>query len=220
MLDENQFESLGEQRDTADLDTLYQIYSSLGMTLDRALTAPAGSLEARGVKDIGLILRLSIVHVWQEPRMVRTGTNEKLHGHGKPLLYPWSKRARDLFFDSISDDSVSLSGQLVGEHCVPIDVHRKHLQGLILAGCTKQEWVDAFLESQSGLNFAIVTKKDDRGLDKKKLRTVLLAGDPSPWARYAAAGLPRESFMALVDDPRWEAYMAPSVPEPDLAASV
>lgn len=213
MRDENQFDSLGEQRDAADLEALYGMYSSLAPTLHRARNAPALSLESRGKKDMGLMLRLGIVHIWQEPRLAGFRTKESkrlIHTHNKPLHYPWSKHARDLFFKSKADSS-SLSGALVTEHAVPVDIYAKQLQELIIQGCTKQEWIDAFLESQSGLVLTVITKEDNKRLDGVKLRKTMSADDPSPWARYAAAGLPREDFMALTDDPRWTEYSAANV---------
>lgn len=135
-----------------------------------------------------------IVDEWQEARLP-----DIRHTHNKPIVYPWSKMARDLFFAG------DTSSKLVLEHVVPAD----HLVKKVLFPAvenpdfTDQMMLDLLVKEHSGLVLAVISKAEDRMIDLKKLRNVHIESDDS-WARYKLAGLDTSTFMALIDDDRFD----------------
>lgn len=203
-VDTDQLESLGAERDAADLDTIYGLFTSLGRTLEIARNAPSGSPESRGKGDIGKILRLSVALLWQEPRIPGSGKPKQKLDHNKPFVFPWSEKARDVYFGKKADPTVSTANQLVLEHTHPAKLLTGDLLKMINEGCTKDQWTKFFLEAHKGLSFVILTKEEDNALTKAGLRSAIVSvdEDPSPLARYTKAGVQGE-FMSLLDDERW-----------------
>lgn len=201
----DQLDSLGVERDAADLDTLFSLFTSLGRTLEIARKAPAGAPAGRGKGDVGRILRASVALLWQEPRLPGGGMRPKQkHDHNKPFAFPWSEKARDVYFAKKADPSQSTANKLVLEHTYPVKLLAGELLKMISEDCTKEQWTKFFLEAHKGLSFVILTREEDGALTKAGLRSAIVPvdQDASPLARYIKAGVQGE-FMSLLDDPRW-----------------
>ncbi|CEA09683.1 hypothetical protein BN1051_03055 [Arthrobacter saudimassiliensis] len=200
----DQLDSLGPERDRADLEALYKIFSALAPSFERGRGAKRGTPEADGAGRVNHLLRLTIVDLWQDPRMPGRGVKPRqMHKHNKPFVYPWSPRARDLYFAAKADASVSTSGMLVLEHTIPLSILRDELMHAILKGCSQDEWTELFLAAHRGLSFAVLARDEDDIINSNGHRSALVADDPSPWARYRKAGMVQEDFIALTADPRW-----------------
>lgn len=135
-----------------------------------------------------------LVDEWQEARLPLVR-----HTHNKPVEYPWSKMARDLFFAG------DTSNKLVLEHVVPADylVKKVLFPAVENPDFTDQMMLDLLIKEHNGLVFAVISKAEDRMIDLKKLRNVHIESDDS-WARYKKAGLDTTTFMALIDDERFD----------------
>lgn len=180
--DKNQLVSFGIESDFADAAHIRAILVQLARRY-KTHEAKAYS-QARGM----------LVDEWQEARLPAVR-----HTHNKPVEYPWSKTARDLFFAG------DTSNTLVLEHVVPAD----HLVKKVLFPAvedpdfTDQMMLDLLIKEHSGLIFTVISKAEDRIIDSKKLRNVHIESDDG-WARYKEAGLDTSTFMALIDDDRFD----------------
>lgn len=200
----DQFDSISPERDAADLDALYKVFCVLAPSIQRGLEAGKGSAEAKGAGLLNKTLRMLIVNLWQEPRIPGSGRPKQKHDHNKPFVYPWSEKARDVYFAKKADPSMSTANRLVLEHTHPAKILTERLITLINAGATQEEWTKHFIDAHSALSFVIITKEEDDAISKAGLRSAIvsLEEDPSPLARYRKAGIEGE-FISLLDDPRW-----------------
>ena len=180
--DAHQLESFGAESDFADAAHIRGILVHLAR---RYKTHKAKAYaQARGM----------LVDEWQEARLPTTRL-----GHNKPIEYPWSKMARDLFFDANTNDT------LVLEHVMPAE----HLVKNVLfpavedPDLTDQLFLDLLIKVHSRLTFTVISKAEDRIIDSKKLRNVHIESDDD-WVRYKMAGLDTSTFMALMDDDRFD----------------
>lgn len=133
-----------------------------------------------------------LVDNWHEERMpVYRFT------HNKPVEYPWSKSARDMFFAG------ETTSKLVLEHNKPVS----HLLEVLFAevekpDCTDQTFFDLLVKEHSGLNFAILTKAEDQQIDDKGLRYTHIESEDD-LERYRRAEIDTSTLMALTEDPRF-----------------
>lgn len=180
--DTNQLVSFGAESDFADASHIRAILVHLAR---RSKTHEAKAYQqARGM----------LVDEWQEARLPAIR-----HTHNKPIDYPWSKMARDLFFEG------NTSNNLVLEHVVPADylVKKVLFPAVENPDFTDQMMLDLLVKEHSGLIFTVISKAEDRIIDSKKLRNVHIKSDDA-WARYKEAGLDTTNFMALIDDERFD----------------
>lgn len=179
----NQLNLLGEDRDRRDAAAIREICK--GLELVRS-ASKSTSYPNRAARE-------AIVKIWQEPRMPKPR-----HKHNKPLEYPWSQDARDLYFAG------NTSNTLVLEHVRPISHLRDEVfAAVVLPGCTDQTIYDIMIGAQKWMNFAIITKAEDDRLTSAGLRTAL-ADAEGDWARYEQAlNLTKDHFLAVTDDPRY-----------------
>lgn len=200
----DQFDSISEDRDAADLDALYKVFCVLAPSIQRGLKAGKGSAEAKGAGLLNKTLRMLIVNLWQEPRIPGSGRPKQKHDHNKPFVYPWSEKARDVYFAKRADKSLSTANRLVLEHTHPAKMLTNRLIELINEDTTQEQWTKYFLEAHKALSFVIITKEEDVALSKAGLRSAIVSidEDSSPFARYRKAGIEGE-FVSLLDDPRW-----------------
>lgn len=190
---ENQLTSLGDELDRADSDAIYSIFKAL-----QPLTSP------RLLKVKRRALREAVQKIWQEPRMP---AGESRFAHNKPLDYPWSPNARDLYFAHRADPSVIIKNRLDLEHVTPIGILTDELEALSIdAACTADSFFDRLKEVHVPLCFAVLTRDDHLALGRAKMKAATVTGEGvSVWARYAAIGLKEEDFMAVTADPRFAA---------------
>lgn len=185
----DQLDSLGEQRDERDAKTIHSIFSALR-------TAEKHPVVTRALRE-------AIQKIWQEPRMKRAKGLK--HSHNKPLDYPWSPKARDLYFRWLGDRSFSLKDRLDLEHVHPLGLTVSELLGLVAdPRFTAQDTLDWLRRKHSGLSFAVLTRAEHQGMGKLKAADVDTSAEA--FARYReGCGLEPADLIAVTADPRWEA---------------
>jgi hypothetical protein len=193
---DNQLNSLGDDLDRADSDAIYSIFKAL---------QPLASPRLAKVKRRAL--REAVQKIWQEPRMPR---GESRFAHNKPLNYPWSPNARDLYFAHRADPSVPITNRLDLEHVTPIGLLTDELEAFFGdADCTTDAFFDRLKKVHVPLCFAVLTREDHQALGRVKMKAATVSGEGvSVWARYAAIGLKEEDFFSIIADPRFGADMA------------
>ena len=187
---ENQLDSLGDELDRADSDAIYAVFKAL-----QPLTSP------RVAKVKERALREAVQKIWQEPRMPKNKV-----AHNKPLDYPWSPNARDLYFAHIADPTISLAYMLDLEHVTPISTLTAQLQEQSAgSGCTPEVFFDLIKAAHKPLCFAILTSKDHKSLGNGKKKAAALAGEGiTVWTRYEVGfGLKKDDFISVTQDPRF-----------------
>lgn len=190
----DQLISRGDKRDRADSEAIHLIFKAL---------LP---LAARDLAVVKRALREAIQKIWQEPRMPKGKT--KIFSHNKPLDFPWSPNARDLYFRNKADAAVTITGQLVLEHVVPINILVNDLLAKVAeADCTEQGFYELLLREHEQLSFVVLTKEDDNALTRAGLKAARVAEEgASAWARYEkGCGLKEEDFLSIIADPRFGA---------------
>ncbi|HEX9226374.1 MAG TPA: hypothetical protein VF885_06910 [Arthrobacter sp.] len=190
---DNQLNSLGDELDRADSDAIHAVFKAL-----QPLTSP------RVIKVKRRALREAVQKIWQEPRMPK---GESRFAHNKPLDYPWSPNARDLYFAHRADPSVIIKNRLDLEHVTPIGLLTDELEALFTNDeCSPDAFFDRLKEVHVPLSFAVLTREDHTALGRVKMKAATVTGEGvSIWARYAAIGLKEEDFMAITADPRFAA---------------
>jgi hypothetical protein len=196
---DNQLDTLGDERDREDSDAIYSIFKAL---------QPLGSPRLTSVKNRAL--REAVQKIWQEPRMRQGGSK---FAHNKPLAYPWSPGARDLYFAHRDDPSVIMKNQLDLEHVTPIALLTEKLQAQLAGDCSSQEFFDEIKRVHEPLCFAVLTRKEHQTLGTKKAKAAIAAiaagVNASLWARYeVGCGLKEKDFLSINDDPRFAAEPA------------
>lgn len=187
---DDQLDSLGDELDRADSDAIYSIFKAL-----QPLTSP------RLAKVKERALREAVQKIWQEPRMPKNR-----FAHNKPLDYPWSPNARDLYFAHKADPSISLANRLDLEHVTPISILTTQLQEESAGtGCTPEVFLGLIKKAHKPLCFAILTSEDHQSLGKGKKGAAAVAGEGiTVWTRYEVGfGLKKEDFMSVTEDPRF-----------------
>lgn len=190
----DQLDSLGEDRDRTDSGAIYAIYKALQ------------PLASRRLAVVNRALREAIQKIWQEPRMPKG--KDRAFSHNKPLDFPWSPKARDLYFRSKSDPPVTIKGQLVLEHVVPINILVNDLLAKVAeADCTEEKFLELLREEHRQLSFVVLTKEDDNELTRAGLKAAGVNElGASAWARYeVGCGLKEDDFLAVTADPRYGA---------------
>ena len=181
MRESHQLDSKGEVQDRADALALHKIYEGL---LFLRKGAPG---------DAQKIARLAVQHLWQQPNMPYPR-----HTHNKPLDYPWSEKARELYFAG------NTTGNLVLEHMRPISNLVEALFSIVEEGGehSEEKFYQELITEHANLCFTVIAKEDDDLLTKAGLRKALVAGDD--WARYSKVGLMRSQFSAVTEDERFK----------------
>lgn len=194
MIVENQLNSFGEERDRLDAAAIHTVLRGLK------------TVRPHSTGFVNKLARESIVKIWQEPRMP-----ELRYTHNKPLEFPWSPLARDLFF---TGETV---GALVLEHVIPISHLRDEIFDKIdEEDCTDEVIYDLIIKSHTPLSFTVITKAEDNLLTSAGLRSALSELD-GEWARYSQAlGLNKDDFRAVTEDERYPAYLAEQIRLSDL----
>lgn len=192
----DQLDSLGEERDRNDSDAIFEMFQAL---------QPLSSPSALKVKN--RVLREAIQKIWQEPRMPRG--KKRAFSHNKPLNYPWSPKARDLYFAHKADPTVTIKGMLDLEHVTPIGTLTANMEARFAAGdYNADEFFDLLQEVHRPFCFAVLTAKEHRGMGSK-LKAAIIPEGTSLWARYEVAfGLLEKDFTSITADPRYAALAA------------
>ena len=185
MRSENQLETFGEDRDRLDAEAIHKVFQ--GLILIRT--------TSKGF--VNKLARETIVKIWQEPRMPRLR-----YTHNKPLEYPWSPLARDLFFNG------ETVGALVLEHVTPIShLCEEIFTKIAEERCTNDDIYDLIMKSHAPLSFTVITKTEDDLVTSAGLRSNLSELEGA-WARYTQAlSLRQEDFLAVTEDERYPAYL-------------
>lgn len=199
-----QLNDLGEARERDDSDAVYELLDHL-----RQLTSTNG--KAVQIRDRAA--REAIDHIWQLPRMPgnNLGRGRRLvkrstliFSHNKPLIYPWSPKARDAFFAFVADPSQGLTNTLDTDHITPIGTLAADLMSELEGGMTRDEFFVRIHEVHEPFCFAILTQKEHRGMsgDHKSGR---IGDGVSLFVRYQEAlGLDESDLISVLEDPRWE----------------
>jgi hypothetical protein len=193
----NQLDSLGDKRDRADSEAIYSIFKALQ------------PLASRRLAVVNRALREAIQKIWQEPRMPKGKT--RIFSHNKPLDFPWSPNARDLYFSHRTDASVAITGQLVLEHVTPINILVNGLLSKVAeVDCTEEKFYELLLQEHEPLSFVVLTKEDDNALTRAGLKSAgVVEEGASAWARYEkGCGLTEEDFIGVTADPRFSGELA------------
>lgn len=193
----DQLTSLGAERDRADAEAIYAIFTALQ------------PLASRRLAVVNRALREAIQKIWQEPRMPKG--KARIFSHNKPLDFPWSPNARDLYFGHQEDSTLAITGQLVLEHVTPINILVNQLLAKVAEpGCTEEEFFDLITEKHRQLSFVVLAREDDNALTRAGLKAAGVTEEgASEWARYeVACGLTEEDFMGITSDPRYGAGAA------------
>ena len=176
-----QLDSFGER----DLSDAAKIRGTL------ALWAPDRHLKKSPAQGIA---RKILVDAWQEARLP-----DACYDRIRPIEYPWSKSARDLFFAGKTKSSITL------EHVKPASYLLKEI--LFPAAedpnCTDQMFLDLLVEEHSRLSFTVVTKLEDTLINQAGFRDKHVESEDD-WARYRIAGIDPSTFMALFEDERFD----------------
>ena len=113
-------------------------------------------------------------------------------------------------FGNKTDSGVTIKGQLVLEHVIPINILVNDLLAKVAeADCTEQKFFDLLKEEHRQLSFVVLTKEDDNALTRAGLKAIGVAEvGASAWARYeVGCGLKEEHFMAITADARFGAEL-------------
>lgn len=185
----NQLDGLGEARDRTDAGHIYAMFKALQ-------PVPANSVRTRALRE-------TIQKLWQEPRMARKPG--LIYSHNKPLDFPWSPKARDLYFRRLADPSFSLAHRLDLEHVRPLGLTvLELLEKVTDPGFTAEETLSWLRERHKGLSFAVLTSTEHSGMGQLKAADVDTSLDA--FARYRqACGLAAEDLISVIEDPRWPA---------------
>lgn len=188
----DQLDSLGELRDRADAEAIFSIYKALQPLAERKLAV------------VNRALREAIQKIWQEPRMPKG--KDRIFSHNKPLDFPWSPNARDLYFGNRDDSAVTITGQLVLEHVTPINILVNDMLAYVATpDATEEGFYELVLQEHRQLSFVILTKEDDNQLTRAGLKAAGVTEEgSSAWARYeVGCDLREEDFLSITADPRW-----------------
>jgi hypothetical protein len=141
--------------------------------------------------------KIQLVKRWQEPRLPHPR-----HDRIRPIVYPWSETARDLFFAG------KTTGNLTLEHVKPVSylIEEVLFPAAEDTNCTDQMFLDLLVKEHSRLSFTVVTEVEDNMLNFAKLKNRHVESEDD-WARYKEAKIDTSTFMALTDDPRFKAMM-------------
>lgn len=194
---ENQLDTLGEARDRADSEAIYSIFKALQPLAHRRLAV------------VNRALREAIQKIWQEPRMPKG--KDRAFSHNKPLDFPWSPNARDLYFQNKDDSAVTIKGQLVLEHVVPINILVNDMLAKVAEpDCTEEQFLKFIRDEHRQLSFVVLTKEDDNALTRAGLKAAGVNElGASAWARYeVGCGLVEGDFISVTADPRFGADSA------------
>jgi hypothetical protein len=178
----NQLISLGDERDLKDAG---KIRGTLALWAPdrRDKRSPAGS-----------IARKILVDAWQEARLP-----DPIFDRIRPIEYPWSESARDLFFAGKTKSAITL------EHVKPASYLLKEV--LFPAAedpnVTDEMFLDLLNAEHSRLSFTIVSKLEDDMINHAGFRDKHVESEDD-WARYTLSGIDTSTFMALVDDERFD----------------
>jgi hypothetical protein len=189
---ENQLLSLGDKLDRADSDAIHAIFMAL---------QPLNSPRLAKVKRRAL--REAIQEIWQEPRMPKNRFS-----HDKPLDYPWSPNARDLYFAHQADRSVTIQDRLDLVPFTPIGHLTDQLEARFAdAECTEEEFLMELKKVHAPLCFAVLTKDEHNALRAAAINAATVAGEgTTAWDRYEiGSGLQPEDFISITADPRYTA---------------
>jgi hypothetical protein len=144
-----------------------------------------------------LLSRLLLVKTWQEVRLPRPR-----QGAIRPIEYPWSESARDLFFKGRA------TGNLKLEHVKPAS----YLINEILfpaaedPECTDQMFLDLLVKEHSRLSFTIVTDIEDDMINAAGYKDKHVESDDD-WERYKLSGIDTSTFKSLIEDDRFKRKM-------------
>lgn len=178
----NQLISLGEERDLKDAG---KIRGTL------ALWAPDRNDKRSPALSIA---RKILVDAWQEARLP-----DPIFDRIRPIEYPWSESARDLFFAGKTKGAITL------EHVKPASYLLKNV--LFPAAedpnVTDEMFLDLLNAEHSRLSFTIVSKLEDDMINKAGFRDRHVE-DVDDWARYTLSGIDVSTFKALSDDERFD----------------
>lgn len=180
----NQLDTKGEMVDRADAKAIYEVYKGLQ------------SVRCASTSYVHRAAREAIQKIWQEPRMPSLK-----FAHNKPLAYPWSPKARELFFSGERRE-----GALVLEHSTPICFLRdKIFEEIDKPDCTEETIYNLLRKENETLSFTVITKKEDTKLGAK-LRN-RMASKPGPYGRYEEGlELKEEDFLSVTKDPKYAAW--------------
>ena len=180
----NQLDTKGEITDRADAKAIFEVYKGLQ------------SVRCASTTYVHRAAREAIQKIWQEPRMPSLK-----FAHNKPLTYPWSPKARELFFSGKGRE-----GALVLEHATPICFLRdKIFEEISKPDCTEETIYNLLREENETLSFTVITKKEDTKLGTK-LRN-RMASKEGPYGRYEEAlELKEEDFLSVTEDPKYAAW--------------
>jgi hypothetical protein len=179
--DTNQLNTKGESVDRADAKAIYEVYKGL-----QSVRCASPSYVHRAARE-------AIQKIWQEPRMPSLK-----FAHNKPLAYPWSPKARELFFSG-----KATGGALVLEHVTPISILRdKIFDEISKPDCTEETIYKLLQEEHKPLSFTIITKKEDTELGRKFKNSV--STKEGAYGRYEEAlNLKEEDFLPATQDPKY-----------------
>lgn len=182
--DTEQLNTKGEMVDRADAKAIFEVYKGL-----QSVRCASPSYVHRAARE-------AIQKIWQEPRMPSLK-----FAHNKPLAYPWSPKARDLFFSGKGRE-----GTLVLEHVTPISLLRdKVFEEISKPDCTEETIYKLLLEEHKPLSFTIITKAEDTVLGKK-LKNSMSSREGS-YGRYEEAlSLKEKDFNSVTQDSRYGAW--------------
>ena len=182
----HQLNTKGEMADRADAKAIFEVYKGL-----QSVRCASPSYVHRAARE-------AIQKIWQEPRMPSLK-----YAHNKPLTYPWSPEARELFFSGKGRE-----GALVLEHATPICFLRDEIFAEISKpDCTEETIYNLLLKENETLSFTVITKKEDTKLGSK-LRNRLASKEGS-YGRYEEGlGLKEEDFLSVTKDPKYAEWAA------------
>lgn len=140
------------------------------------------------------IARKILVDAWQEARLP-----DACFDRIRPIEYPWSESARDLFFAGKTKGNITL------EHVKPASYLLKEI--LFPAAedpeCTDEVFLDLLIREHSRLSFTVVTDFEDKMINQAGFRDRHVESEDD-WARYRLSGIDPSNFMALFEDERFD----------------
>ena len=182
---DNQFRSLGKERDLADAQYIYDIFC--------AHINYVKEMDKQGVKyslaTVNVVDRNAFHKIWEEVRIPKDRIS-----HNKPVEFPWSKNARELYIKG-----GDLSRKFHLEHILELKtIKNEAIRRMMLGSSEKDTIKDGgdMLDYLNGLNretaFLILTSEEHKKLSK---------GDESkvenPWAYYEKNGIYKKDCISL-----------------------
>lgn len=184
----NQLISLGEARDLADAQYIYDVfYANLNYQETMNVQEEKYSMAAVNIVD-----RNAFHKMWEEARIPK-GKGQRF-SHNKPYIFPWSKKARDLY-----EKGGKLARKFHLEHTLELKIIKNEAIRRMKLEDSDDKAIKNAEDMLSYLNdihretaFVILTSEEHSRLPKRN-------PDDDPWDFYEKQGIYKKDCISLIE---------------------